>query len=265
MIIGLSSQTSDRRQDRSQRTATVEGIMPVSHCANYTRLSVLAFVLLFSVSTVSSFIAGRVFSCSVTLTESYNKSASASIPSLQVPAAQTASPNPDRATHFAEIGGGGHLLGPSASSLTTSQQSPSRTLDSRQPYTANVGAEEKSGDGGQAWKSYVVYVEHLVHSALFTHNNPVRVAILGDESGMIATEVLKHSTVSDLEVFVLSGKAASLEDATFHQVDDPRVKRIQTDPERLPSALVQRSHSGGEYDVILWNRGMYVTTVLTCE
>jgi hypothetical protein len=229
-----------------------------SNCADRKKpRSIFRFAILFLVTTIASFVTGRIHSRSLTSAEAFNTIGSASTPSVRDPTAQTIGPKPNRDTHFIEIERGGNLLG--VSSLSPNHQSPSLVLESRQPRTTKAEVDAKSGSEGRAQTSNIVTVEHLVHSALLAHSNPVRVAILGDANGILATEVLKHSTVSDVEVFLLSGTGAvtSVDDVQRHD-DDPRLVRIHTDPEELPAAILLRSESAGVYDVILWNRSMYV-------
>ena len=44
----------------------------------------------------------------------------------------------------------------------------------------------------------VIFYEMMTHPALFSHPRPARVAILGDEADGILSEVLKHSSVTDV-------------------------------------------------------------------
>jgi hypothetical protein len=227
-----------------------------SNCADRKPRSIFRFAILFLVTTIASFVTGRIYySRSLTSAEAFNKIGSESTLSVRAPTA--IGPKPNRDTHFIEIERGGDLLG--MSRLSTNHQSPSLIFESRRPPTTKAEVDATSGSEGRAQTSNIVTVEHLVHSALLAHSNPVRVAILGDTNGILATEVLKHSTVSDVDAFVLSGTgdATSVDDVQRHD-DEPRLVRIHTDPEELPAAILQRSESAGVYDVILWNRSMYV-------
>jgi hypothetical protein len=232
--------------------------------ANPMRISAFAFTLFFAISTFVAFIAGRVFGTSLNSVGTSNEFDSSTLsPSLHVPVAMNASPNADRYTQFFEIERNGNLLG-RPSSLATAHPAPSLILDSLRPPTTNVGVEVQPGNDGRAWMLHeILHVEHLVHSALLTHSNPVRVAVLDDERGVLATEALKHSTVNEVEVFLLSGTegSTSVNDVKLDG-DDPRLSLIHTDPGGLPAALLQRSISAGTYDVILWSRGMYVKMVV---
>lgn len=93
----------------------------------------------------------------------------------------------------------------------------------------------KSGDAA--------YHEALVHPAMFAHENPKRVAIVGGGEGATLREVLKHTTVEkvimidiDEKMVQLSKKAlpfwsdcSNLKYSTKSCFDDPRVETYYLD------------------------------------
>ena len=97
-------------------------------------------------------------------------------------------------------------------------------------YLDGVVQSCKTGDAA--------YHEALVHPAMFAHENPKRVAIVGGGEGATLREVLKHNTVEkvimidiDEQMVELSKKVlpywsdcSMLQDSTKSCFDDPRVE-----------------------------------------
>lgn len=84
----------------------------------------------------------------------------------------------------------------------------------------------------------IIFREMMSHPVLFTHPEPKKIAILGDEDNNILYEVLKHSALSE----VLHIK----KNQTLIQETDPRVKVIFDDPTVWISKLMPDS-----YDILI--------------
>jgi hypothetical protein len=99
-------------------------------------------------------------------------------------------------------------------------------------------------------KASAVFYESLVHLPMFTHANPVRVAVIVDsfdnDEEAVVSEVLKHATVKQVEVFGAKTCSSDI---------DPRVVRICSNPgDAVSDVLLHRTaEEKNPYDVILWS------------
>ena len=134
-------------------------------------------------------------------------------------------------------------------------ETPIQTIDIVDLTTGRFGADYAASGKQQDRAVYLdgvlesrhfgdsAHHEALVHPALFAHNNPHRVVIVGGGEGATLREVLKHKTVEEViiveidELMVKTSRqyltewsdCSILEGSTVSCFDDPRVKLVFED------------------------------------
>lgn len=120
----------------------------------------------------------------------------------------------------------------------------------------------------------VVYPEALVHPAMFAHDDPKRVAVIGNGTGVVLREVLKHETVEKVVLFgpdsnfIQQSKTSSpqLSDCSNFEgssrccYDDARVEIIS--PDTLEWLLEEEEDDDdddsdifeGQFDVVIFEK-----------
>lgn len=115
----------------------------------------------------------------------------------------------------------------------------------------DAGSETEVGalrfQGSRTLGSPKQRAEALVHPALLTHEHPKRVAVLGEDVGLLVEEILKHRTVEHVEAFVppCCCQGRSLESRVLYTL----AEKLD-----LPQTLRHRARSNGPFDVIVWSR-----------
>ena len=79
-----------------------------------------------------------------------------------------------------------------------------------------------------------IYHETIVHPAMFTHNNPIKILVIGGGEGAVNRELLKHNTVESIYMVDIDNDAINIFKKYLYEwhrnsFSDPRVRLIIDD------------------------------------